>query len=75
RSLRLPIFPASNTSTLRTDWQQPSSRTGISSFVRGGTGGALPEPYKMTFSRLLVGCGGTGASQHESAPEKSAGIV
>ena len=31
---------------------QPSSRTGICSFVRGGTGGALPEPYKMT-SRLF----------------------
>ena len=33
---------------------QPSSRTCICSFVWGGTGGALPEPYKMTSSRLLV---------------------
>ena len=32
--------------------QQPSSRTGICSFVRGGTGGALPEPYKMTSSSI-----------------------
>ncbi|KAJ8377140.1 hypothetical protein SKAU_G00077200 [Synaphobranchus kaupii] len=34
--------------------KQPSGRTGICSFVRGGTGGALPEPYKMTSSGLLV---------------------
>ena len=33
---------------------QPSSRTSICSFVRGGKGGALPEPHKMTSSRLLV---------------------
>ena len=33
---------------------QPSSRTGICSFVRGGTWRALPEPYKMTFGGLLV---------------------
>ena len=33
--------------------QQPS-RTGICSFVQGGTEGALPEPYKMTSSGLLV---------------------
>ncbi|CAB1428941.1 unnamed protein product [Pleuronectes platessa] len=36
------------------DGHQPSSRTGICSFVRVGTGGALPEAYKMTSSRLLV---------------------
>ena len=34
--------------------QHPISRTGIYCFVRGGTGGALPEPYKMTSSGLLV---------------------
>ena len=33
--------------------QQPSSRTGICSFVRGA-GGALPVPYKITPSGLLV---------------------
>ncbi|KAK0149974.1 hypothetical protein N1851_009262 [Merluccius polli] len=33
---------------------QHNSRTGIYSFVREGTGGALPEPYKMTSSRLLA---------------------
>ena len=33
---------------------QLTSRTSICSFVRGGTGGALPEPYQMTSSRLLV---------------------
>ncbi len=33
---------------------QPSSRTSICSFVRGGTGGALPESCKMTPSGLLV---------------------
>ena len=33
---------------------QPSSRTGICSFVWGGTGGALPEPYKRTSSRVPV---------------------
>ncbi|KAL7874957.1 hypothetical protein SRHO_G00059270 [Serrasalmus rhombeus] len=31
--------------------QQPSSRTATSAFVQGGTGGALPEPCKMTSSR------------------------
>ncbi|KAI3377208.1 hypothetical protein L3Q82_009119 [Scortum barcoo] len=30
--------------------QQPSSRTATSAFVQGGTGGALPEPCKMTSS-------------------------
>ena len=34
--------------------QQPNSRVGICSFVQGGTGGALLEPYKMTSSGLLV---------------------
>ena len=44
--------------------QKSSSRTSICSFVRGGTGGALPEPYRtggalpepyeMTSSGLLV---------------------
>ncbi|KAJ8348305.1 hypothetical protein SKAU_G00268940 [Synaphobranchus kaupii] len=34
--------------------QGPSGRTGICSFVRGGTGGALPEPYKMISSGLLM---------------------
>ena len=33
---------------------QPSSRTVICSLERGGTGGALPEPNKMTSSKLLV---------------------
>lgn len=33
---------------------QPSNRSGIFSFVWGGTVGALPEPYKITPSRLLV---------------------
>ncbi|KAI3359453.1 hypothetical protein L3Q82_013757, partial [Scortum barcoo] len=33
--------------------QQPSSRTATSAFVQGGTGGALPEPCKMTSSSLL----------------------
>ena len=33
---------------------QSSSRTSIFSFVWGGTGGALPQSYKMTPSRLLV---------------------
>lgn len=33
---------------------QPSSKTCICSFVCGGTGGALPESYRMTSSRLLV---------------------
>ncbi|CAB1424268.1 unnamed protein product [Pleuronectes platessa] len=40
---------------------QPSSRTGICSFVLGETGGALPEPFKMTSSRLLVSSIGTAA--------------
>ncbi|KAI4896451.1 hypothetical protein NFI96_030628, partial [Prochilodus magdalenae] len=31
--------------------QQPSSRTATSAFVKGGTGGALPEPCKITSSR------------------------
>ncbi|KAI3364656.1 hypothetical protein L3Q82_011437 [Scortum barcoo] len=31
--------------------QQPSSRTATSAFVQGGTGGALPEPCKMTSSK------------------------
>ncbi|KAL0154165.1 hypothetical protein M9458_050523 [Cirrhinus mrigala] len=31
--------------------EQPSSRTATSAFVQGGTGGALPEPCKMTSSR------------------------
>ena len=31
-----------------------SRRTAIWSFVQGGTGGALPEPYKTTFSRPLM---------------------
>ncbi|KAI3357238.1 hypothetical protein L3Q82_015470 [Scortum barcoo] len=31
--------------------QQPSRRTATSAFVQGGTGGALPEPCKMTSSR------------------------
>ena len=30
------------------------SRIGVCSFVKGGTGGALPEPYKMTSSGLIV---------------------
>ena len=34
--------------------QQPRSRTAIWSFVQGGTGGALPEPYKTTFNRPLM---------------------
>ena len=34
--------------------QQPSSRTGVCPFVWGGTGWALPEPYKMTSSKLLA---------------------
>ena len=33
---------------------QTSSRSGICSFVRGGTGEALPEPCKMTSNRLLA---------------------
>ena len=36
--------------------RQPSSWTGISSFVRGGTGGALPEPDKMTPTGYLCAC-------------------
>ena len=40
--------------TMAVHGQQPSSRTGICFFVRGGRRGALPEPYKMTSSRLLV---------------------
>ena len=34
--------------------QQPSSRTVICVFVHGGTGGALPEPYKVTSNRPLM---------------------
>ena len=34
--------------------QQPISRSAIWSFVQGGTGGALPEPYKTTSSRPHV---------------------
>jgi len=33
--------------------QQPSSRT-ATSFVQGGTGGALPEPCKLTSSRPII---------------------
>ena len=33
---------------------QPSSRTGICSFVQRQTGGELPKPYKITSGRLLV---------------------
>ncbi len=33
---------------------KPINRTGICSFVQGGTGWTLPEPYKMTSSRPLV---------------------
>ncbi|KAI3367159.1 hypothetical protein L3Q82_008216 [Scortum barcoo] len=31
--------------------QQPSSRTATSAFVQGGTGGALPEPCKMSLQQ------------------------
>ncbi|KAL0183512.1 hypothetical protein M9458_019208, partial [Cirrhinus mrigala] len=34
--------------------QQPSSRTATSAFVQGGTGGALPEPCKMTSSKPQI---------------------
>ena len=34
--------------------QQSSSSSGICSFVRGGTGRALPEPYKRNFSGLFL---------------------
>ena len=40
--------------TRRFGGQQPSSRTATSSFVQGGTGGALPESWKMTSSRPLT---------------------
>ena len=45
---------------------QPSSRTGICSFEPRGTGGALPEPYLMTFSRLLVSMFHTKLSETDS---------
>ncbi|MBN3298611.1 KDM4A demethylase, partial [Amia calva] len=51
---------------------QPSSRTGICSFVRGGTGGVLPEPYKMTSSGLLVCMFLTKLSQTDSMRASSA---
>ncbi|KAK0153437.1 hypothetical protein N1851_004874 [Merluccius polli] len=52
---------------------QHNSRTGICSFVREGTGGALPEPYKMTSSRLLVYLCLTKLSETDSCLTSSSG--
>ena len=46
---KFAVYP----STVSREWRR-YQETGVCSFVRGGTGGALPKPNKMTSSRLLV---------------------
>ena len=53
---------------------QPSSRTSICFFMRGGTGGALPEPYKMTSSRILVSYQNCQKQTRHEGPTTSSGL-